>query len=41
VLVTLARKNVTSSEVYVGGIVDQPGSAWFAERLKDAGLSAP
>ena len=41
VLVTLARNNVTSSEVYVGGIVDPPVSAWFAARLKDAGLSAP
>src|SRR4051812_7709263 len=41
VLVTLARNNVASSEVYVGGIVDQPVSAWFAARLKDAGLSAP
>src|SRR5437764_15312494 len=41
VLVTLARNNVASSEVYVGGVVDQPVSAWFAAQLKDAGLSAP
>src|SRR6266481_4844274 len=33
VLVTLAKKNVASSEVYVGGKVDQHLSAWFAERL--------
>jgi hypothetical protein len=38
VLVTLGRKNVASSEVYVGGKVDQALSAWFAEHLKDAGL---
>ena len=38
VLVTLAKKNVASSEVYVGGKVDQHLSAWFAERLKDAGV---
>jgi hypothetical protein len=40
VLVTLAEKNVASSEVYVGGKIDQPLSAWFAGRLKDVGLSA-
>jgi hypothetical protein len=39
VLVTLAGKNVASSEVYVGGGLDRPLSDWFAGRLKDAGLS--
>ncbi len=38
VLVVLAKKQVTSSEVYVGGVVDKPLSAWFAGQLKDAGL---
>jgi hypothetical protein len=41
VLLTLAKKNVTASEVYVGGVVDRPLSAWLAGRLKDAGLAAP
>ena len=40
VLVTLAKKNVASSEIYVGGKLDRPLSAWFAGRLKDAGLGA-
>ena len=40
VLLTLARKNVTASEVYVGGVVNRPLSAWLAGRLKDAGLGA-
>jgi hypothetical protein len=26
------------SDVYVGGVIDQPQSAWLAERLKDVGL---
>jgi hypothetical protein len=38
VLVTLASKDVAASEVYVGGAVDGPLSAWFAGRLKDVGL---
>ena len=32
------QEAVTSSEVYVGGVVDQPLSLWFAARLKEAGL---
>jgi hypothetical protein len=40
VLVTLAKKNVASSEIYVGGKLDRPLSAWFAGRLKDTGLGA-
>jgi hypothetical protein len=39
VLLTLAKKHVTSSEVYVGGRIDQPMSLWFAERLKETGLA--
>lgn len=38
-LVTLARRNIVHSEVYVGGRMDQRNSIWFAERLKDAGLA--
>ena len=40
VFVTLGKKQVTMSEVYTGGVIDQPLSIWFAARLKDAGLSA-
>ena len=38
-LLTLTRKNIVHSEVYAGGRLDLPGSIWFAERLKDAGLA--
>ena len=38
VLLTLAKKAVSSSEVYIGGLLDQPLTAWLAGRLKDAGL---
>ena len=41
VLVILGKEGIASSEVYVGGKVDQSLSAWFAERLKDAGVGAP
>jgi len=37
-LLTLARKNVASSEVYVGGIADAELSEWLAGRLREAGL---
>ena len=40
VLLTLGKKHVTTSEVYVGGAVDKPLSVWFAGRLKDVGLGA-
>src|SRR5713101_7508844 len=40
VMVTLAKKDVASSEVYVGGKPDRTLSAWFAGRLKDVGLGA-
>jgi hypothetical protein len=40
VLLTLAKNNVTSSEVYVGGVPDGALSVWLAERLQEAGLGA-
>ena len=39
VLLTLARKNVTRSEIYAGGRIDPHHSIWFAGRLKEAGLA--
>ena len=39
VLLALGKKNVTASEVYVGGVHDRPLSGWLAGRLKDAGLA--
>ena len=38
-MVTLSRKSVSQSEIYVGGKVDPARSLWFTERLKDAGLA--
>lgn len=40
VFVILGKKQVMMSEVYTGGVIDQALSIWFAERLKDTGLSA-
>ncbi len=40
VFLTLGRKQVASSEVYVGGVIDPPLSLWFSGRLKDARLGA-
>jgi hypothetical protein len=40
VLLTLGRTHVTVSEVYASGAPDAALSAWFATRLRDAGLSA-
>jgi hypothetical protein len=37
---TLAKSHVSASDVYVGGVIDQPLSGWFSQRLKDAGLAA-
>jgi len=31
-------KHSAVSDVYVGGVLDQPLSRWFAQRLKDTGL---
>lgn len=36
VYLTLGRKGVTASEVYVGGVKDSHLSAWFAARLEGA-----
>jgi hypothetical protein len=38
VMLILGKTGVTSSEVYVGGLIDGPLSIWLAGRLKDAGL---
>ena len=38
VLLTLGRRNVVASEVYIGGKFDRPLSDGFAGLLKDAGL---
>jgi hypothetical protein len=40
IYLVLGKNNVTSSDVYVGGVVDEPLSRWLAGRLKDAGLAA-
>lgn len=40
VLLVLAGRHVTTSEVYVGGALDQALTNWFAGRLRDAGLGA-
>jgi hypothetical protein len=40
ILLTLAKKNVTSSEVFVGGVLDKPLSSRLAGRLRDVGLGA-
>jgi hypothetical protein len=40
VLLTLAKAKVASSEVYIGGVVDQPLTGWLSDRLRDAGLGA-
>jgi hypothetical protein len=34
----LGRQTVTTSEVYVGGVIDPTLTAWFATRLKETGL---
>jgi hypothetical protein len=38
VFLVLGKKGVTSSAVYVGGVVDKPLSVWLAGRLKDVKL---
>jgi hypothetical protein len=35
VLLTLGKKEVTASEVYASGAVDQNLSGWFAGRLQE------
>jgi hypothetical protein len=39
VLLTLARRQVVSPEVYVGGAIDRDLTVCFAERLEQAGLT--
>ena len=41
VLLVLAKRNVTMSEVYVAGALDRPLTVWFAEQLKETGVGAP
>jgi len=38
VLLVLTKVKVSSSDVYLGGIIDRQLSDWFAGRLKDVGL---
>jgi hypothetical protein len=38
VLLVLGKTGVASSEVYIGGAIDPPLTAWLGERLKEAGL---
>jgi hypothetical protein len=40
VLLTLAKSNVASADVYVGGVADQPLSGWLSQRLMETGLGA-
>jgi hypothetical protein len=37
VYLVLGRKSIVS-DLYVGGVIDQPLSGWFSKRLNDAGL---
>jgi hypothetical protein len=39
IYLVLGKKSVVS-DVYVGGVVDQPSSGWLSQRLKDVGLNA-
>ncbi len=40
VLLTLGKTAVTTSEVYVGGLIEPALSGFFAQQLKDVGLEA-
>ena len=40
VFVILGKKGVTASEVYVGGVLDQPLSGWLAQQFSDVSLGA-
>ena len=40
VFLILGKRQVTASDVYAGGLIDQALSAWFAARLKQTGLGA-
>ena len=39
VLLVLGKKQVKSSDVYLGGVIDPGLSDWFAGRLRDIGLA--
>jgi hypothetical protein len=39
-LLTLSKNNVGDVEIYLGGAVDRPATAWFIERLKEAGIGS-
>jgi hypothetical protein len=41
VLLILGRKNVSASEIYVGGAIEPALTNWLAGRLKEDGLGAP
>jgi len=38
VFLTFGKKQVTASDVYIGGLIDAHLSIWLTERLKEAGL---
>ena len=40
VLLTLGKSNITASEVYVAGALDEPLSRWLSQRLRDAHLGS-
>ncbi len=40
VLLVLAKGQVKSSDVYIGGVIDRTLSDWFTGRLRDIGLAA-
>jgi hypothetical protein len=39
VFLTLGKNNVTTSDVYIGGVLDQPLSGFLSQHLKDVGLA--
>jgi hypothetical protein len=40
VFLTLGKKAVMASDVYIGGVIDQPLSGFLSQHLKDVGLAA-
>ncbi|GLR90924.1 hypothetical protein [Bradyrhizobium iriomotense] len=40
VLLVLARTNIATAEVYVGGVLDRTQTVWLTERLKETSLDA-
>jgi hypothetical protein len=40
VFLILGKKQVTASDVYLGGVIDPALSNWFARRLRDIGLGS-